>query len=656
MRNPQARLVDDLVAVEEEVEIDRARAVALGADATETLLGGEEPVEYLPWCESRLEPRGRVQKARLLDDADRIGLANRRDGDDLDVVVGLQPVERLANQALAVAEVRPDADVDSGHAVAMLSPLKRLGAALGGLVAALAWSGSATAATLNAVEREELQAHTHALVLVRDARAGTALRRSGATRIAQSLPIWRVSSGQAVRLAPRAELVEPDRFIPARTHFASGDPLVPQQWWIGPVGASTAEPPGAGTAVTVIDTGVDLSHPEFAGRPSTTALNGQVVTGPTEEHGTAVASTIAAQPNGQGVVGVYPQAALQIWDASPSGPGISTSDVLAGIDAAIRRGRGVINLSLGTPFRDSLLEAMVNVAFGSGSLVVAAAGNDRHRGNPLEYPASFAHVLTVGAIDQTGRPAFFSSASQFVDLVAPGQGIPVAVPGGGYSYFSGTSFAAPLTSGVAAWVSTVRPALGVTQLFDLMRSSPQDIESPGFDRFSGFGRLDIPRALTGPPLPPDPAEPNDDVVHIRPHGLFRRAATPINTPRRLRANVRGRLDHSEDPRDVYRVWVAGRRVTSITLVPTADVDLALWGRRTDSVFETGRARRRHLESLSERRGRRRETVRLRNTARRGAYHYVEAYTATANAPGRRVGGVTYRLTVSTAPIRRVARR
>jgi hypothetical protein len=529
----------------------------------------------------------------------------------------------------------------------MLSRLKRFGVALGGLVAVLAWSGPASAATLTQVERDELRAYPFALVLADDAPAG-------ATRVTRTLPIWRVRSSDALRFAPRAEVVVPDRFIPARTHFASGDPLVSQQWWVGAIGASTLEPPGPGKPVTVIDTGVDLSHPEFAGRPSTTALNNQFAVGPTEEHGTAVASTIGAWPNAQGVVGVYPQAALQLWDASPTGPGISVSQVLAGIDAAIRRGPGVINLSLGSPFRDPLLEAMVTVAYGTGTLVVAASGNDRHRGNPLEYPASFPHVVTVGAIDPTGRTAFFSSASQFVDLAAPGQAIPVAIPGG-YSTFSGTSFAAPLAAGVAAWVWTVRPRLGITQLFDLMRASPVDIESPGFDSFSGFGRLDVGRALTTPPLPPDPQEPNDDVSHIRANGLFRTATQPLNAPRRLRATLFGRLDHSEDPRDVYRVWIGGRRTTTITVTPTGDVDLAAWGPRTGSVLEVGSSRRRDLKGLSERPGRRAETVRLRNRARRGSYHYVEAYTATSNAPGRRVGALRYTLRVRTAPLRAARR-
>ncbi len=538
----------------------------------------------------------------------------------------------------------------------MLSWLSAFGATLiAGLAGALVWSGTAAPATLSSPEREELLAHPHALVLAYDARAAAELRRAGGVRIARSLPIWRVGSRSAVRVAPLADVVQADRFIPTTTHFSSGDPLVPSQWWINSIGAGTVEPPGPGKPVTVVDTGVDLNHPEFAGRPSTTALNGQSIVGQAEDHGTAVASTIAAPPNGQGLVGVYPQAALQIWDATPTGPGISVSGVVAGIDTALRRGTGVINLSLGSNFRDPLLEAIVNVAFGSGSLIVAASGNDRSHRSPLEFPASFPHVLTVGAIDQNGRPASFSSGSPYVDLAAPGQAIPVAVPPSGYSSDSGTSFATPLTAGAAAWVWTARPTLEVTQLFDLMRSSSQDIETPGFDPYTGFGRLDIPRALTTAPLPTDPNEPNDDVDHIKPKRLFRQGDPPLNSARRLRATLRARLDFGEDQRDVYRVWVAGRRVTAITISPTADIDLAVWGPQTVTVFEGGGPRRRDLKAMSEKPGTRREIVRVRNTARRGAYYYVEAYLGAASSL-RRVGAVSYKLTVSTAPIRAVRAR
>jgi subtilisin family serine protease len=541
----------------------------------------------------------------------------------------------------------------------MLSRLNRLGAILAGLAAALAWSGPAAPATLTPVERDELRAHPYALVLATDPRAAKELGRLGAVRIARAVPVWRVPSRSALRVARLADLVVPDRFIPTATHFNSGDPRVPEQWWINAIGAGSVEPPGPGKPVTVVDTGLDLSHPEFAGRPATTALNGQTVVGPSEEHGTAVASVIAAPANGQGVVGVYPQGALQIWDATPSGGGISIAEVVAGIDAALRRGPGVINLSLGSRFRDPLLEVVIAAAFGSGSVVVAAAGNERGQGSPLSYPASYPHVLTVGAIDQSGRSALFSSGSPYVDLVAPGQGIPIAVPVAvnptGYANGNGTSFAAPLAAGAAAWVWTARPTLDTTQLFDLMRSAARDIEAPGFDPFTGFGRLDIPTALTARPLPPDPQEPNEDIDYVKPRRVFVQGSRPLNAPRRLRANLRGRLDFAEDGRDIYRVWVPGRRITAISVSPTADVDLALWGPRTVSVFETGRFRRRDLRSLSEKPGRRREVVRVRNTSRRGAYHYVEVYTGSSGPPVRRVGAVSYKLSLSTARLRAARR-
>ena len=539
--------------------------------------------------------------------------------------------------------------------------MNRLGALVVLAVVALAtWPAVAGAADLSALEREELQAYPYALVLAGDARTEHALRRAGGVRLAQTLSVWRVRSAAALRVAPLAELVEPDRPLTTGNHFGAGDPKVGEQWWINPIGANGAEPPGPGVPVTIVDTGVDLGHPEFAGRPGTTALNGQNINGQTEEHGTAVASVAAAPANGVGLVGVYPQATLRVWDGSPSGGGISVGLVVAGIDAAVRRGPSVINISLGTIVRDPVFEAITAVAFGSGSLVVAAAGNDGNRGNPLEYPASYPHVLTVGATDSSGAAAYFSSSSPFVDVAAPGQLIPVAVPTAsdptGYSTFSGTSFSSPLVAGAAAWIWTARPNLNVTQLFDLIRSSARDIGRPGFDTQSGYGQLWIPGALTAPVHPRDPTEPNEDVSHVKPNSLFRTADPPVTSPGRTRGTISARLDFSEDPRDVYRVWVPATRRTIVTLTPTADVDLAVWGPRTVSVLEGGRARKRDFRGMSERRGARRETVRVDNTSRRGAYYYVEASVG-SSPPLRRVGGLRYQLSVrttklSTRPARR----
>ena len=94
------------------------------------------------------------------------------------------------------------------------------------------------------------------------------------------------------------------------------DPLQSQEWWLADVGADRAAPPGPGVPITIVDTGVDPTHPEFAARPDTTFLNEQSVFAGEEYHGTIVASVAAAPANGAGILGIYPTAALQVWDAS----------------------------------------------------------------------------------------------------------------------------------------------------------------------------------------------------------------------------------------------------------------------------------------------------------------------------------------------------
>ena len=499
---------------------------------------------------------------------------------------------------------------------------------------------------------EPLQDHPFTLVEVTGGRrAEVALALAGGKAISPRFGVWRLRTPAAKRLVPvlkAAGLVraaEPDRPVRALSHVTSGDPLVPSQWWIQMIGADRAEPPGPGKPVTVIDSGVDLAHPEFAGRPGIEALNGQVLSaGDGYAHGTAVSSVVGAPVNAAGLIGVYPQAVLRTWDADVSGD-LTTAGVVAGLDAAIRKGPGVINLSLGVA-RSEVLEDVVSAAFGTGSLVVAAVGNDRARGSRPSVPAVLPHVLTIAGTDQTGGVAPFSSSSSTTDLAAPATDIPVAVPTGydatGFSLFDGTSFSSPLVAGTAAWVWTVRPTLDNTQLFELMRSSARDIAPAGRDDDTGFGLLDVPAALTNPAPAPDPQEPNDDVHHVRAGGLFRQATAGITRPGHGRATLTARLDEAEDPDDLYRVWIPAGRTLVATLRPNADVQLAVWGPKTKTVFERGAALKRDLVATSFKRGTRREVVRVANTTRRGAYLYLDAFLA------RNVKRGTYKLSVTTS--------
>jgi subtilisin family serine protease len=537
----------------------------------------------------------------------------------------------------------------------MFPSLRRLGVVLVlGALALTAGSSSAWAGTLTRDQARELRLYSDALVVAKPG-AGPALRRAGGVKIATALPVWRVSSGAALRVLPgliQDGLVADLSADQPLSTFE--EPLQSTEWWIPAVRADQAVAPGPGKPLTIIDTGVDMAHEEFATRPSTTVMNAQSTANQFEEHGTAVASVAAAPVNLLGLVGVYPQAALQIWDASPTGDGITAGDVIRGLDAAIHRGQGVVNLSLGSQVRNPVIDAMVAVTVGSGTLVVAAAGNSRQRGSPLEYPASLPHVLTVGALNQDNAPAFFSSGSQHVDVSAPGVNIPVAIPLTYHPpsyydlYFSGTSFASPIVAGAAAWVWTARPTLDLSQLSEVMRESAQDVSSPGYDAFSGFGRLDIPGALAVPPPSKDPQEPNEDVSHVKPNGLFRRGATPLTAAGRKSGAVTARLDVGEDPRDVYRVWIPGRRAASVALQPSGgDVDLAAWGPRTKTVLESGSARKRDVRGLSARTGSKRERLRVKNPAKKSAYFYVEASVGAGGGNVvRKVAGLRYKLSVS----------
>jgi len=391
--------------------------------------------------------------------------------------------------------------------------------------------------------------------------------------------------------------------------------------------------------VTMIDSGVDLSHEEFAGRPDTIPLNTQTFTANDEElHGTATASVVGAPVNGKGIVGIYPQAKLQLWDASPDGQ-LTVGDEIAGLAAARRHGPGVINLSLGGFDRIAIEEHAILAAFGAGSLVVASAGNDRHQGSPRSFPASFAHVLTIGATDESNRTTYFSSASPDMDLTAPGQDMIVAVPtmwnSSGYEPLDGTSFSAPLVSGASAAVWTLRPTLTNTQLFEVMRRSAHQISGRGWNRNTGYGILDVNAALAHKAPAADPQEPNEDVYLVKPNGIFK-GGHP-----RIRGALAAHLEQGDDPEDVYRAYVPAHGRLIVTLRPSANVNLEVWGSRTRTVFERGAAAKRDLLGKSAHRGPRTERV-IVHGGGAGQYVYVDAFL------GKTVRDAGYTLSVVSA--------
>jgi hypothetical protein len=304
------------------------------------------------------------------------------------------------------------------------------------------------------------------------------------------------------------------------------------------------------------------------------------------------------------MLGVYPAASLRIFDASLNSGKIADAVVITAIRDAAEHCPGIINLSFGSVAQDPFLQDAILTAVRNGCLVVAAAGNDGDTGSPAAYPAAWPHVFTVGATDRSDAVAPFSTTGQDVDIVAPGVGITGAVPLSrdisGYTTASGTSFAAPMVSAAAAWVWTMRPTLTVSQVADVLRASARDIGPPGFDNASGSGIVDIPGALAKEAPATDPSEPNDDIEQVKPGRLFQAGEAPLTSPARPTIRVAGSIDASEDPRDVYRIWVPAKKTVRVSVSAAGRAAARIWGPQTVAVNEGVAARRRDLRGTSVR--------------------------------------------------------
>ncbi|HEX5740970.1 MAG TPA: S8 family serine peptidase, partial [Pilimelia sp.] len=317
------------------------------------------------------------------------------------------------------------------------------------------------------------------------------------------------AAARALLARPDVLAVEPD---PRRRITAvANDPSFRSQPYLGTVrvpeawDSSTAS---SGPLIAVLDTGVDLAHPDLAGKVDAarawntltdtrdvTDLNG---------HGTAVAGVAAAATNnGIGIAGVAPGARiLPVVVASPEGWAFD-SDVIEGITYAADAGASVINLSLSSPQEASaaMLDA-VAYATARGAVVVAAAGNSGTQSR--EYPAALDDVISVGATDDAGRLAYFSSSDDTVDVAAPGLWLTTTQPGGGYRAMSGTSFAAPVVAGVAALVRSAHPDWTPAQVRARLTVTARDAGPRGLDPWYGHGVVDAAAALgwaAGAPFP-----------------------------------------------------------------------------------------------------------------------------------------------------------
>jgi len=284
--------------------------------------------------------------------------------------------------------------------------------------------------------------------------------------------------------------------------------------------------------VAIVDSGISLSHPEFAGRlvAGWDYVNGDSDPSDDNGHGTHVAGIVAAAMNGEGVVGIAPNVRLmpvKILNASKTATWANTA---LGIRYAADHGAKVINLSMGGTSYSAALQDAIRYAAGKGVVIVAAAGNQGSSG-PF-YPAYFEETIAVGATDEHDEYWTISNYGNWVDVTAPGASIYstwwTADNPNTYGFMSGTSMAAPHVSGLAALLLSYRPQLSAADVRAIIQQTAVDKGAAGFDIYYGWGRIDAGAAMTLAttwiPYTPTPTATATATPSATP------TATPTNTP------------------------------------------------------------------------------------------------------------------------------
>jgi subtilisin family serine protease len=307
---------------------------------------------------------------------------------------------------------------------------------------------------------------------------------------------------------------------------------------------------GGGVTVAVIDTGVDVSHPDLAGQISTASTSFDPETqsvGDTDGHGTFIAGLIAAKMNnGIGIAGVAPDARILALKYD-----FSSIELARAIRYAAEQGASVINISSGFGALDPIVGEAISYASSApfNTVIVASAGNHAEDdcsdptnkalcyfgySNPVLFPASSPHVISVGAVNPNGTHTFFSEENSLVDVSAPG-GFIVSLKaigtetdckrngtpyddvsfsisydgrddcvftdgqqnGAYYTSESGTSFSAPIVAAAAALAKQKWPLITSDQFEQLVRETADLApDQTGADTHYGAGTLNLERLLS----------------------------------------------------------------------------------------------------------------------------------------------------------------
>ncbi|WP_322516380.1 S8 family serine peptidase [Rhodopseudomonas palustris] len=251
---------------------------------------------------------------------------------------------------------------------------------------------------------------------------------------------------------------------------------------------------GRGIVVAVIDSGIDIGHPELSGAiaDSFDPLGRKETP---HQHGTGIAGAIVARAKLTGGAPAAQILAIRAFSESKAGSQSSTSYlILKSLDYAAGHGARIVNMSFAGP-RDPLIARGVASAAARGIVMIAAAGNAGPKSPPL-YPAALPGVIAVSATSPGDTLFAASNRGPQIALAAPGVDILLPAPGGKYEMMTGTSFSAAFVSGIAALMMERNPTLAPDQVRAILTQTAHDRGPPGRDDLFGAGEADAFAAVS----------------------------------------------------------------------------------------------------------------------------------------------------------------
>lgn len=293
--------------------------------------------------------------------------------------------------------------------------------------------------------------------------------------------------------------------VPTGTTVAPEFSEASSTWCVQAVGADKSRYTGRGIRIAVLDTGLDLQHPDFSDRSITfrSFVDGEAVQDG-NGHGTHCAGIASgpASPTTPPRYGVAGEAELYIGKVLSNEGSGGDGGVLEGINWAIENKCQVISMSLGSPSQigqsySKIFEEVAQRALAAGTIIVAAAGNDSHRPDdiaPVSHPANCPSIMAVAAIDSDLQIAAFSSGSLNpeggeVNLAAPGVDVRSSWPAPEhYNTISGTSMATPFVAGVAALYAEADANNRGKALLSVLTQQAAPLASPKRDVGAGLVR------------------------------------------------------------------------------------------------------------------------------------------------------------------------